>query len=377
MKIRGALVAAGLLLVGAVHAEDVEKKVRVSLSVGAFQPQDRIRSNAGNQLSIRCRSGLFDPACTQRELVQLYQDPRNDASVLGALDVNSDVMARATVQYAFSKIWLAELSVGYSKSPVGDVEMQFQSIQTFPDVDINDFEFEVFEVPAGELERIPIEASIIARFRPRSTFNPYFGAGVGVSVIGFEPGEEFNELSQLLDASEGVFRGVTGTLQGTAIFQNTTLPPSDLGPARVIARDTYTFHTMLGAEYSFKRKWAVYLDLRYIWASRTIDFSFNGDESLGESVPNLTVFDDDPTAAAAAAGRYGAVEITSGGLVDSGSLQPRINAPPGTDCVVSPGQCEFVVGALDGELDLGFYYLQGGSIDLSAFDLQAGIRFTF
>ena len=91
-----------------------------------------------------------------------------------------------------------------SAADVGDIEMQAQ----FVGVDIPEtesFQFSIFRVQAGELERVPIQLSAFARFRPRASFNPYVGGGVGYTIIGFEPSEEFNALSRNLDASRGGF----------------------------------------------------------------------------------------------------------------------------------------------------------------------------
>jgi hypothetical protein len=51
--------------------------------------------------------------------------------------------------------------------------------------------------------------------------------------------------------------------------------------------------------------------------------------------------------------------------------------PPDTNCRADPEDCTFVVGAFDGELDTGFYYAQGGTIDYDGLSVQIGIRYTF
>ena len=53
----------------------------------------------------------------------------------------------------------------------------------------------------GELERVPIQITALARFRPRASFNPYFGAGIGYSILGFDPDPAFDELSLNMDQS--------------------------------------------------------------------------------------------------------------------------------------------------------------------------------
>jgi len=87
----------------------------------------------------------------------------------------------------------------------------------------------------------------------------------------------------------------------------------------------------------------------------------------------LTDFEDSPAAQVT----YGAIQITNGGLWDGGSLQPASSSSPNTDCNTDPQLCDFVVGAFDGELDTGFYYVQGGTVKYDDFSIQLGIRYTF
>ena len=59
----------------------------------------------------------------------------------------------------------------------------------------------------------------------------------------------------------------------------------DLGGATVDARDTFEWHLAGGAELTFKRKWSVFVDLRWTFASRTLHIGFNGGDDLGVPVP--------------------------------------------------------------------------------------------
>lgn len=361
-RLTAALVFLTLCLTPAV-AVDVEKKFRVSLSAGFFNSQDEISSDSGNELS------LLDPV--DMSFVDFFSDPRNDSGVFGNLDLQSGTITTVRAQYAVTPIFIVEASVGYQKADFGDVEMQVQ----FDGVNVPEleaFNFTIYRIPAGEVERVPIQLTALARFRPRSNFNPYVGAGVGYTIIGFDPTDELNELSLNMDRSEGGMMSLTSAFFGAPAL----LPPSqvtDLEGAYVDARDTFEWHLAGGAEYSFGPKWAMFLDVRWTFSSRKLEIGFNGAQGLGVSVPEFTDFKGSATDQTV----YGAVRITQGGLLDGGMLIPDININPSADCDTDPLECEFSVGMLDGELDTGIYYVQGGAIETGGVGVEIGARFSF
>jgi len=65
------------------------------------------------------------------------------------------------------------------------------------------------------MDYIPLRLSGIVRFRPRAKFNPYVGAGIGYSIVGFDPSDEFNQLSLAIDSSQGGQGQVTSALDGS------------------------------------------------------------------------------------------------------------------------------------------------------------------
>ena len=119
------------------------------------------------------------------------------------------------------------------------------------------------------------------------------------------------------------------------------------------------------------------MDVRWTFGSRSVNIGFNGGNYLGVPVPQWT----DYLGSEAATTHYGPVRITSGGLLDGGSVQlrPAEGEPPETDCVLNPQDCEyyFNLAAPDGEIDTGLYYVQGGSFDYGGIALQFGVRYTF
>jgi hypothetical protein len=168
----------------------------------------------------------------------------------------------------------------------------------------------------------------------------------------------------------------------------------------VDAQDTFEWHLAGGAELTIKRRWSLFLDVRWVAASKQFRIGFNGETELGNSLPNYVPFDD----TALANDRYGPSEVGScskdtsggfdangqpvvcsgGGLIDYGYLAVvrADEAPPSTDCTdpsdIATTQCVFdFVFEPDGEPDPGQYYVQGGSVKYDGFSLQIGARFTF
>lgn len=352
----------------AAVAEDVEKKFRIGLSFGGYNNTDDILSDAANELFLVNEDQIT---------TKVFIDPRDDSTVFGNLDIMSGGIVTLSAQYALTSIFLVEASVGYGKHDVGDVDVQAQfSLVDVPDMER--FSFAAFRIPVGQIERIPLQLTALARFRPRASFNPYVGGGIGYSIIGFEPADEFNQLSINMDASLGGQSRLTEATWGGSIL---VVPSSSaIGPltgATVDATDTFEWHLAGGAELSFKRKWAAYVDVRWSFGSRALHIGFDGGDYLGVPVPQLVDYDTSPAANTI----YGPVYIPSGGLVDGGSLQvrPAENEPPDTDCSETPAACEdyFDLTLPDGVPDTGFYYVQGGAVDYGGVSLQFGVRYTF
>ena len=391
---------------GPISAETVEKKWRVSISAGGFNSQDEVESAAANEM-FTLNDCVQTLSCPEGEelVIRAFRDPRDDSQVFGSLDINPATIGTAHVQYGVNKIFIIEGSIGYQVGDVGDVEVSAQLPGNAPiDNTIIPHLFVVRRISVGELERVPIQISGLFRFRPRATFNPYFGGGIGYSIVGFETSSEFDQLSVNMDASRGVqlrlqpFFATEGAAGDS--FLNDGLPQIDLTGASIDAKDTFEWHLAGGAEITFKRRWSAFLDIRWIDASRSVEVGFNGSDELGNSLPSFAPFDSSPIANE----RYGPngvgfcsknatgaldqngnpVTCAGGGLVDYGRLVvvPADEAPVGQTCTdvsdITSANCvlDFVFEP-DGVPDAGQYYAQGGSFDYDGFSMQVGIRFTF
>ncbi len=347
-----------------VTAEDVEHKFRLGVAVGFFNPQDSVRSDAGNVLR------LVDD---DFEFQAFFIDPRNDSAVFGALDLQPAFSGTIYAQYALSPIFILEASVGYTRQKMGDVELQVQ----FDQAEIPAFQpflFEVFRFQVGEVERIPVQLTALARFRPRSSLNPYVGMGVGYTYNGFSASPEFDALSVALDGSQGGLATVNQATFGNPGFT----PPNtaevvDLEGASVRVDDTFEWHLAFGFEYSFKPKWAIVLDGRWTFSSRSVHVGFNGGTDLGIAVPQRTDFIDTEFFT----NSYGGFLIRNGGLVDGGMLVPAFGVLPTHDCSIDASQCVFDSTQPDGIVDPGIYYIQGGEFEYGGVGFQVGMRYTF
>jgi hypothetical protein len=368
-------------------AEDVEKKFRIGVGAGFLNVQDNVESDAANTLTL---SDVY------KTPVDFYRDPRNDSGAFGTLEIQPGPLATIWGQYAVSKIFIIEATVGYQKTELGDVEVQAQfDGQLIPDE--KRFDFQIYRYQVGDIEQIPVQLNFLARFRPRAKLNPYLGGGLGYTFVGFEPSDEFNTLSVNMDASQGAHYRVTSAWNGSDTIVPANEPVTDLAAAHVEISGTWAAQLVGGLEISIKRHWAIVIDARYSFSSRSVKVGFDDQESLGVAVPRETNYcanvpGDTPPGGtrqtvcpvseaglAAINGVYGPTRITYGGLLDGFSgVVPRPGAPANTDCD-DPDDRDFCMNVFepDGELDAGFYYAQGGSFKYDAFSMQIGFRYTF
>ena len=237
------------------------------------------------------------------------------------------------------------------------------------------YHFDVFPVSGGTMTQIPLQLTALARFRPKANLNPYLGAGLGYTVVGFDSSAELDQLSLRMDRAVGALAPLSNSLNGA-------VPPRlpsgtdmrDLSGAHVEAPDTFEWHLAGGLEYTIRQKWAAFVDARYIFASKSFSIGFNDTQSLGLTVPQRTEHVDTVFALQS----YGPYYLPAEALVDAGQIGPLPGAPPNTDCSspANAGVCGFVFQP-DGVPDPGLYYVQGGTIKYGGISLQVGVRYTF
>jgi outer membrane protein W len=343
------------------RAEEIEKKFRIGVSIGGAITTDAEKSPSAN------RRTLFD---ANGEVFDFIYDPRNDSASFSNFSVGSAYGLQVSGSYAFTRNWYLEANAGYHEATVGNVEVQAQ-FDNAPLPNLQSFGFRIFNLDGGNLKQIPIQLTAGYRFRPKASFNPYVGIGVGYLINEYSPSAEINELSRNLEASLGAFRTLEGTGQGGENFSQAGTPQSLTG-IKVEAPDSAEYHLSAGFEVTFKRRWVVFLDASYSVYSSNFRMTVNGADQLGVSVPADQVVITQP----GALGPFGTVNIATGGLIDGGSLVPELGAPPGTDCTVSTSNCE-LTGPADGIPDPGDYYVHAGTVKYNALSIMAGVKFTF
>ena len=96
------------------------------------------------------------------------------------------------------------------------------------------------------------------------------------------------------------------------------------------------------------------VDLRYVFASRSLEVKFDGAHDFGRSFPDTVYYGSDPHYRERAiwadtdhARRFGRCR----------SSEPRPEEP-GANCALNPDSCVFVA-IPDGQLDAGFYLREG------------------
>ena len=343
------------------RAEEVEKKFRLGFSLGGFSTQGQVPSAAAN---IRT---FFQP---NGEVEAFLLDPRNDSAAGNSFGIESQLGGTLSASYSFSRLWYIEASVGYRTGTVGKVMAQAQFVGA-PDITNQDFNFAIFNYDGGTMSQVPVELTAGIRFRPKAAFNPYLCAGIGYTFVSYTPSDDINQLSLNLDQSTGGFARISGTAGGENLENAANV--SNLTGIVVDVPDAPEWHIGGGFEYTVHSKWALFLDARYYTYSGRFGMTVNGTNELGVSVPNDVVYITDP----AYLQQFGAVQVTSGGLIDGGSFVPDDPAAPPGYCADHNNQnCSFT-GPPDGIPDLGMYYVQAGSIRYNGFSLQLGVKFTF
>ena len=71
------------------------------------------------------------------------------------------------------------------------------------------------------------------------------------------------------------------------------------------------------------------------------------------------------------------MRVTFNGVIDGGQILPLDQVPDEylDECNLNAATC--FISLPDGQVDTGFYYVQGGTFSYDAFTMQIGIRYTF
>jgi hypothetical protein len=201
-----ASVAGCLVLAAATsgRAEEIEKKFRLSFSLGSYDTQSQIHSAAANRRTIFRPDGQIED--------QIY-DPRNDSGAISNFSVETQPGFELSASYGVTRFWYVEGSVGYRTGTVGNVQVQAQ-FTGIPIPSTQAFNFSIFNLDGGTITQVPLQFTTGIRFRPKAAFNPYLCIGIGYTFMSYKPSDELNQLSVNLDQSIGGFSRIIGTAFG-------------------------------------------------------------------------------------------------------------------------------------------------------------------
>ena len=362
LKAFSAWIAATCLLIlstQGVRADEIEHKWRIGFSAGGYSITDQQHSGSANVRALLADDG---------RVVQFLQDPRNDSGAFSDFGLEPQYGGVLSASYGITRLLYFEGSLGYRRGNVGNVQMQAM-FTGIPVTDQNPNNYTIININGGTVTQIPVEFTLGLRFRPKAAFNPYLCLGVGYSFNAFKPSKELDDLSLNLEGSIGAFARFSG------VTNENPSPTSYAGFSGITvdAPSAPEWHVGGGLEYTFSRKWTVFLDARYTTYSGKFEMKINGSDNLGISVPNDQILQSDPSAV----GPFGGYFVTPG-LVDAGRWVPTPGS--GVDqsqCHFNAVGCEFQVGSPDGLKDPGLYYIQAGRVRYDAASYQIGFKYTF
>lgn len=306
--------ALGALPLADLRAEDTKGKWQFGFGLSYFSTMDYIRSNADIAFAERTQNegGGFIPPVSS-------VDARPDINVLNEPTISDDFKIDINASYGLTR-WLAiELSAGYLKSAVGNIE-DFELQQTrdlvgeptpTPNLDFvcgplldqtcqhynSGDSFDIKEnrfLPIGQLTEIPIQVSGLVRFRPESPLDPYVGLGVGYILTDLKTDPEFNRRAAFIDnlhvtsADKGDFtregdRSSNCDTNGDGQYSEAC---SDFSPGPITARidNAFQWHAVAGVDYYVNERFAFYVDARYVWTSGGVEIRTDGSPQVQLSV---------------------------------------------------------------------------------------------
>ena len=221
---------------------------------------------------------------------------------------------------------------------------------------------------AGEVELIPVSFSAVFRFLRDRPLNPYIGVGAGYIFTDVTPSEDLNERNEILsDATITSFLGKNENEPALATFpewENITLE----------LEDSFEWHFFFGAEYFFNSHLALYIDGGYMFANEDLVISVSGFpqqvtvlyESVADTLPFCTdpAFNDPATNPIAAGDLSADRKVTANDFIAFG-INPNGQGIAG---VCRPGTGTRTQDSL---------LVQGGKINLSAWNVGLGLRWYF
>jgi outer membrane protein W len=390
------------LLATPLPAEDERGRWSFSFGPGVQSTFDDIRSNAavvGTRESVPDQPPDGDLSNDQ----VLESDPRTDDLLARQTKVEEKQRLDFSVAYGLTS-WLSlQLDSGYYRGDIAPLDTMIITnrwVEVGPNPEAWTITAEQISTPitVGELTQIPISINAVARFRKDSPFNPFIGVGVGYMFNDLEQSQSFQDLNQrILTGFSRVMKTPEdrvdelinwqvirpgGLPDSTAIYdvdcteaagnvastdltfmcspqdpyteRFAALPTQPFVQARV--NDSFMYQLSVGADYHFSERWSAYFAARYVVSDAQVEVKIEGVNEAG------TFFSIDE-------GTFMYLADTNPmPLPEARSENRFLRVAPGVSC--DPATCR--KSTLQERV-----LVQGGEIDLSAFTVGAGIKFTF
>ena len=361
---RRAALAASLtliLLAGAAQdtrAENTKGRWNIGGGVSWVSTKDDIRSNAAFVLF--AQPGPDGVPDTGDETI-LFFDPRPDDTLSRETTLDEGLRLDLNFAYGLTDWMSIQVDTGVYQADVVQLDTFVVEREL---VDFNGdgilLESETFSfvqsqpITAAEITQIPVSVSGVFRFLRGSPVNPYFGAGVGYIFVDAEPTPQLEEIDQFLAQQSIILKGVY-THPAFIICQGFLCPP--YSGVRFEVEDATEWHLMGGLEYFVNSKFAIYFDARYNFISEDASVNVDG----GEQVTFLFTSPKDN------------LSFCTDPIFDN---YFDTNFPGGTFDRISMGVAEICRPGTNVRLT-DETLIQGGKINLSAFNIGLGVRWYF
>jgi len=338
--------------------------------------------------------------------VDPFCDPRPDDLVAREGSIDDSLGYGVTAAFDLTPHIQLAFDASYYKSEVGPIDVY--ATETYPFI-FHDQVIELVDrdfkepIPAGELSQIPLTLTALYRMRPNKSIRPYFGAGAGVILSGFEQDDQVADLQSRLETlrirgyANEKGRNVTPSLNRSEFeFDGGLLRFND--EIEVDADDAYEWHLTAGLEYAIDDRFSLTFDARYVFADREVSIEIMGHEQLDIFTwpdelyhPNGTLAVFSPTGDAPNPFCFQA----RNGYGCKPTFPPDKTVTPVDGTVVMdmptgpftcPGRADFDAnGSRDycykpglksdsGRDILGMWVVQGGAIEMSGYAFAIGLR---
>lgn len=362
--------------VDGVRAENVKGRWHLGGGFSFISTSDDIRSNAA---FLKFGNPGEDGIPDSGDETIIFVDRRPDDLIARESTIDEDWRFDLNASYGVLDWFSIQFNVGYYKADLVQLDT-FSEIREPVDAN-NDGIISLTEtllagptasqpLVGGEVELIPVSFSAVFRFLRDRPLNPYLGIGAGYIFTDVTISDDLEQRNEVLASSNiTAFLAAdesTGLLAAFPEWEGINLE----------LEDSFEWHFFFGAEYFLNSHLAFYGNLGYMFATEDLVVSVSGFAEqvtiLYESVRDTLPFCTDPAFNDPSTNPIGAGDLSEDRLVNDadfifigGGITPTSQGISG---VCRPGT---------GTRTQDTLLVQGGKINLSAWDFSFGVRWYF